>query len=89
MHPDDAEPAGEAALTVRTGHLRSGVPVIHVDGRLGHRTAPELRRVLDVRIGGAPWAIVLDLSGVSVLEPGAVPTLVGVADRAGETDIGL
>ena len=89
MHADDAEAPGDAALTVRTGHLRSGVPVIHVDGRLEQRTAPELRRLVDAQIGVAPWAIVLDLSGVSALEPAAVPALIGVADRAGDIDIGL
>ena len=31
----------------------------------------------------------MDLSAVSVLKPGAVPTLVHVAFRAGEADIGL
>jgi anti-anti-sigma regulatory factor len=45
--------------------------------------------VLDDQFAAAPWAIVVDLSALSVLKPDVVPTLVHVACRAGEADIGL
>ena len=64
-------------------------PVVHVGGRLDQLTALDLQHLLDDRLAAAPWGIVLDLSALSVLEPGAVPTLVHVASRAGEADIGL
>jgi anti-anti-sigma factor len=86
-------PAGGAGrpgpLAVRLAHLRPGVPVIHCSGSLDGTTVAGLRRLLDEQLAAAPWAIVLDLSSVSVLEPDAVHALVDVASRAGQADIGL
>jgi anti-anti-sigma factor len=65
------------------------VPVVRASGCLDRLTAPDLRQVLDEQLDAAPWAIVVDLSAVSVLQPDAVPTLVDVAHSAGEADIGL
>jgi anti-anti-sigma factor len=79
-----------APLTLRLDHLRAGVPVVHVSGYLDHRTAPDLQHLLNDQLAAtAPWAIVVDLSALSVLKPDAIPTLVHVAYRAGEADIGL
>ena len=89
MHSDEWDDAGAGALRVHMGRLRPGVPMVHVGGRLDHRTGPELRSLLDAQVAMTPWAIVLDLTAVSVLEPGAVPALTGIADRAGEVDVGL
>jgi anti-anti-sigma factor len=77
------------ALTVRLEHLRAGVPVVYATGWLDHTTASDLQHVLDKQLAAAPWGIVIDLSGLSVLKPDAVPILVQIAHRAGEADIGL
>lgn len=90
MDRDEREPGGtEENLTIRVDHCRAGVRVIHVGGRLDHRTAPDLQQLLDHQLAAAPWGIVLDFSAVSVLELGAAPTLVHIANRAGEDDVGL
>jgi anti-sigma B factor antagonist len=77
------------ALTARLDHRRDGVPVIHASGRLDCVTAPELQHLLDDQLAARPWAIVLDLSSLSVLDPGGVQTLDYLARRAGKADIGL
>lgn len=90
MTTDAGRPAnGPGSLTVRVDLLRAGVPVVRASGCLDRLTAPDLRQVLDEQLDAAPWAIVVDLSAVSVLQPDAVPTLVDVAHSAGEADIGL
>jgi anti-sigma B factor antagonist len=78
-----------ATLTVRLDYPRTGVLVIQASGRLDAVTAPGLRHLLDDQLAAAPPAIVLDLSSLSVLGPGAVHVLVHVACSAGEADIGL
>jgi anti-anti-sigma regulatory factor len=85
----DGHAVSPGTLTLRLDHLRAGVPVVHASGCLDQMTAPGLQHVLDEQLTTAPWAIVVDLSALSVLEPDAVPTLVHVACRAGEADIGL
>ena len=90
MSTDGSGPGGAPGpLTIRLNYLRVGVPVVHVGGRLDQLTAPDFQHVLKDQLAAAPWAIVLDLSALSVLEPGAVPTLAHVARCAGEADIGL
>jgi anti-anti-sigma factor len=90
MCTDADGPAGTpGTLTLRLDHLRAGVPVVHASGCLDHRTAPDLQHLLDDQLAVAPWAIVIDLSALSVLAPDAVPTLVQAACRAGKADIGL
>jgi anti-sigma B factor antagonist len=90
MSTNADEPAGPpGTLTLRLDHLRAGVPGVHASGCLDRTTAPDLQHVLDDQLAAAPWAIVIDLSAVSVLEPTAVPTLVQIAYRAGEADIGV
>jgi anti-anti-sigma regulatory factor len=85
----DGHAVSPGTLTLRLDHLRAGVPVVHASGCLDQMTAPGLQQVLDEQLTTAPWAIVVDLSALSVLKPDAVPTLVHVACRAGEADIGL
>jgi anti-anti-sigma regulatory factor len=85
----DGHAVSPGTLTLRLDHLRAGVPVVHASGCLDQMTAPCLQQVLDEQLTTAPWAIVVDLSALSVLKPDAVPTLVHVACRAGEADIGL
>ena len=90
MNTDTNGPKGSpGALTVRLEQLRAGVPVVYASGCLDHTTASKLQHVLDEQLAAAPWGIVIDLSGLSVLIPDAVPILVQVAHRAGEADIGL
>jgi anti-sigma B factor antagonist len=90
MDTDAGGPAGnEAALTLRLDQLRPGVPVVHASGRLDPLTAPDLQRLLDMQLTAAPWAIVLDLSALTVLAPGAVPPLIQILGRAAGADIGL
>lgn len=77
-------------MMIRLDHVRDGdVLVIQVSGRLDGGTAPGLRHLLDDRLATAPRGIVLDLSSLSVLEPGAVQALDHVARHAREADIGL
>jgi anti-anti-sigma regulatory factor len=85
----DGHAVSPGTLTLRLDHLRAGVPVVHASGCLDQMTAPGLQQVLDEQLTTAPWAIVVDLSALSVLKPDVVPTLVHVACRAGEADIGL
>jgi anti-anti-sigma regulatory factor len=85
----DGHAVSPGTLTLRLDHLRAGVPVVHASGCLDQMTAPGLQQVLDEQLTTAPWAIVVDLSALSVLKPDAVPTLVHVACQAGEADIGL
>jgi anti-sigma B factor antagonist len=90
MYTDADGPAvTPGTLTLRLDRLWSGVPVVHASGCLDHMTASGLQCVLDDQLAAASWAIVVDLSALSVLKPDAVPTLVRVACRAGEADIGL
>ena len=90
MSTNGSAPAGApGSLTIRLNHSRPGLPVVHVGGRLDQLTAPDLQRLLDDQLAASPWAVVLDFSALSVLEPGAVPTLADVARRAAEADIGL
>jgi hypothetical protein len=77
MYTDADGPAvTPGTLTLRLDHLRAGVPVVHASGCLDHVTAPSLQHLLDDQLATAPWAIVIDLSALSVLKPDAVPTLV-------------
>jgi anti-anti-sigma factor len=76
-------------LTLNLDHHRADVAVVHASGCLDHRTAPDLQRALDEQVAEAPWAIVIDLSALSILKTDAVPSLVHVAYRAGEADIGM
>jgi len=90
MYTDADGPAvTPGTLSLRLDHLRAGVPVVHASGCLDHMTAHALQHLLDDQLAAAPWAVVIDLSALSVLKPDAVPTLVHVACRAGEADIGL
>ena len=74
---------------VRLGHLRAGVPCVHVQGRLDHATASGVQQVVLGLLAAAPWAVVLDLRALTGLTPDAVPALVELACHAGEADIGL
>jgi anti-sigma B factor antagonist len=76
-------------VTIRLDHLHAGVPVLHVGGCLDELTSLDLQQLLDDQFPAAPWAIVLDLSPLSIPDRGAVPTLVQVACRASEADVGL
>src|SRR5579884_511552 len=76
-------------LTFQLDHLRGDVAVVHASGCLDQTTAPDLQHVLDDLLEAVPWAIVIDLSALSVLNPGAVASLVDVAYRAGEANIGI
>jgi anti-anti-sigma factor len=89
MSSDDAGAAGDAAFTIRTGRLRPDVPVVQAGGHLDRSAAPQLRHLIDAQIAASPWAIVLDLSALSVVEQDAVPTLVRLAERAAEADVGF
>ena len=72
-----------------TAGVGVGVPVIHASGRPDCVTAPELQHLLDGQLAARPWAIVLGLGSLSVLDPGGVQTLDYLARRAGKADIGL
>jgi anti-anti-sigma regulatory factor len=79
----------EPTFTVATSPLRPGVPIVRVRGRLNSATAGELMLVAGRCLDTSPWALVIDLTGLSDLRAGAVSTLVDLAKRAGPADIGL
>jgi anti-anti-sigma regulatory factor len=84
--------SGEEAVpsvTVQFSQLRPAVPMLRADGQLTLSTAPGLLPLLARTVGKRPWAVVLDLSGLTVLDVEVVAALVDVAVQAGEADIGL
>jgi anti-anti-sigma factor len=90
--PDDHDDSADGnipPLTVQLDVIRPAVPLLQASGVLIAATADTLLDHLDREIGSGARAIVLDLSGLAVLDVDAVPALVEVAQRAGEVDIGL
>ena len=79
----------QPAFAVETGLLRPGVPVVQARGRLNRATAVELRSAVERCFDTSPWAVVVDLTGLSAMRPTAMSTLAGLAERAGGADIGL
>ena len=76
-------------FAVDTGSLRPGVPMVRAHGRLDRATVGELWTAIDRCVDASPWAVVVDLTGLSELRAGAVPKLVDVARRAAAAQIGL
>jgi anti-anti-sigma regulatory factor len=87
--PDDSADGTIPPLTVQLEVIRPAVPLLQASGVLIPATADTLLAHLDRELGNGARAIVLDLSGLAVLGVDAVPTLVEVAQRAAEVDIGL
>lgn len=85
MHADGPRPT----FAVETDLLRPGVPRLQARGRLSPATVDELQVGLERCLYPSPWAIVVDLTGLSELQPDTVSTLVVLACRAGRADIGL
>lgn len=85
MHADDTRPA----FAVEIDLLRPAVPRLQARGRLSSATVDELQAAVERCLHPSPWAIVVDLTGLSELQPAAVSTLVVLARRAGRADIGL
>jgi anti-anti-sigma regulatory factor len=79
----------EEGLQIQHSYPRPAVALVHVTGPLNEATAEQLRRHLDEHLEERRWAIVLDLTAVSSIERGAVPSLADVAGRAGLTDVGF
>jgi anti-anti-sigma factor len=79
----------EEGLQIQHSYPRPAVALVHVTGPLNEATAEQLRRHLDELFEERPWAIVLDLTAVSSIERGAVPSLADAAGRAGRTDVGF
>lgn len=79
----------EKRLRVQLSYIRPAVPLVRVEGHLDDVTAADLRGDLDGQLDASPWAVILDLTAVSAIQPDAVPVLVDVARRAGSTDVGL
>jgi ABC-type transporter Mla MlaB component len=90
MHWDATRPPFEVSgFAVDTGRLRPGVPIVRARGRLDRATVGRLWMALDHCLDAAPWAVVVDLTALSEIRAGAVPTLVDVARRAAADGIGL
>jgi anti-anti-sigma factor len=51
--------------------------------------SPARRNFLSRTLGKRPWAVVLDLSGLWVMDVEVVPALVDLANQVGEADIGF
>jgi anti-anti-sigma regulatory factor len=83
--PDRDQPSSR----ISEGWLRQGVALIQVAGALDPLSGARLIRLLDRHTDGPPWAIVLDLREVTVLESDVVPSLEHIAYQAGDADIGL
>jgi anti-anti-sigma regulatory factor len=75
-------PAPQPEFSAESARLRPGVPVVRARGRLDRATVGELRRAVDRCLRSTPWAVVVDLTGVTELRAGAVPKL---GDLAGQT----
>ena len=82
-------PAQEPEFVTETGRLRPGVPIVHARGTLDRTTVGELRRAVGLCLATSPWAVVVDLTALSELQPGALPGLVDVARRARCGHVGL
>lgn len=60
--------------------VEHGIPVVFVEGRLGHHSAEELETALLAHPPGRASTIVVDLSGVDYLSSAALRVLQSVAD---------
>jgi anti-sigma B factor antagonist len=79
----------EESLHIQLSFLRLAVPLVQVSGPLNEVAAEHLQCHLDEHLDATPWAIVLDLTAVSGIEPTAVHVLADVARRAGREDVGF
>ena len=79
----------EQAFVIEADQLRPGVPLVRARGRIDPAAATTLGSLVHQCFDRSPWAVVLDLSGVSELRAGAVQSFVDLAYRAGTADIGL
>jgi hypothetical protein len=81
--------ADEREFTVEWARLRPGVPIVRGRGRLDRASVGDLRRAVDRCLETAPWAVVVDLTGVAELRAGAVPKLGDMVERARADYVGL
>ena len=61
--------------------VENGVPVLFVEGRLGHAATAELEAVASRHASGAAENVVIDLSGVDYLSGAALKAFRALADR--------
>jgi hypothetical protein len=79
----------EPEFSTEWARLRPGVPLVRARGRLDRATVNELRRTVDRCLETSPWAVVVDLTGVTELRAGAVPKLSDMVARARAEFVGL
>jgi len=68
--------------------IEHGIPVVFVEGRLGHDAAAELERTLESSSNGVS-NLVVDLSGVDYLSGAALRVFKSISDRRSENGGGL
>ena len=73
-------------FVVATAWLESGVPVVSVTGELDPATAPVLEEALLGLSDGAVGAVILDLSGCSVIDLGGLRVLLAARERLQRAD---
>ena len=61
--------------------VEHGIPVVFVEGRLGHHSAGELEKALLAHSPNGVSTIVIDLSGVDYLSSAALKVFRSLADR--------
>lgn len=59
-----------------------GVTLLRVNGELLARTAPDVRRAADAAIDASPWRLVIDLSGVTIVDTAGLMAVTAPAMRA-------
>jgi anti-anti-sigma factor len=61
--------------------MEHGVPILFIEGRLGHATTEELEAVALQHVAGAGATVTIDLSGVEYLSGAALKVFKGLSER--------
>ncbi|MCW2690593.1 MAG: Transcriptional regulator, AraC family [Mycobacterium sp.] len=86
LQRDDSGNGAGSSLTVQPSVLRPAVPLLRTAGELTGATATKLVDVVQREFLKRPYALVLDMSELSVMDIEAVPAPVDLASRAAETN---
>ncbi|MQY31462.1 Anti-sigma-F factor antagonist RsfB [Nocardia sp. RB56] len=81
----DAYPLADAMTT--SVSVQDEATVLTVAGEVDLATAPTLETAIETTLGGAPAALIIDLSQVSFLASAGMAALVAAHQRAGSTRI--
>jgi anti-sigma B factor antagonist len=79
----DAYPLADAMTT--SVSVQDDATVLTVAGEVDLATAPALESAIEATLGGAPTALIIDLSQVTFLASAGMAALVGAHQRAGQS----